>query len=115
ETPSAATTVVIATLEPVRGQTGVQTHSRTLHAGLSGIGHRCVLRTPIQGISPWAPVFAVRPLVLNRLKNKTLSTWWLRQWHEAALRGGLTRIARTHDVSTVVAQCPVSARAAMEA
>ena len=88
-TPRTAPTVVIATLEPVRGQTGVQTHSRTLHAGLTGIGHPCVLRTPIEGLSPWVPVFAIRPLILNRLKNKTWSTWWLRRWHEAALRGGL--------------------------
>jgi len=113
--PRTAPTVVIATLEPVRGQTGVQTHSRTLHAGLTGIGHPCVLRTPIEGLSPWVPVFAIRPLILNRLKNKTWSTWWLRRWHEAALRGGLSRIARSHNVATVVAQCPVSARAAMEA
>jgi glycosyltransferase involved in cell wall biosynthesis len=112
--PEDAPTVVIATLEPVRGQTGVQTHSRTLHAGLTGIGHRCLIRTPIHGFSPWVPVFALRPLVLSRLKNKTWSTWWLRQWHETALRGGLLRIARSHKLSTVVAQCPVSARAALE-
>jgi len=113
--PAPASTVVIATLERAFGQTGVHTHSRTLHAGLTGIGQRCVVRTPIQGLSPWAPVFAVRPLILNRLKNKTWSTWWLRRWHEAALLGGLTRIVRSEPVAAVVAQCPVSARAAMEA
>jgi glycosyltransferase involved in cell wall biosynthesis len=111
--PVISPTVVIATLAPVRGETGVQTHSRMLHAGLTENGHDCIVQTPLTGAKLWAAVFAVRPLLLKRLKNKTWSTWWLRKWHEAALRGGLGRIARERTITAVVAQCPVSARAAL--
>jgi len=111
--PVASPTVVIATLAPIRGETGVQTHSRMLHAGLTRIGHECVVQTPLGASKLWTPVFAVRPLLLKHLKNKTWSTWWLRNWHEAALRGGLRRIAREKRISALVAQCPVSAHAAL--
>jgi glycosyltransferase involved in cell wall biosynthesis len=111
--PVASPTVVIATLAPIRGETGVQTHSRMLYAGLTGIGHECFVQTPLGASKLWTPVFAVRPLLLKRLKNKTWSTLWLRNWHETALRGGLNRFARTRKIAAVVAQCPVSARAAL--
>jgi len=110
----AAAAIVVATVEPVRGETGVQTHSRALQAGLASIGQPCVLQTPLAHSRMWMPVFALRPLLLHRL-NKTWSTWWLRHWHEAALRAGLIRAIRNRDVSAVVAQCPVSARAALDA
>jgi glycosyltransferase involved in cell wall biosynthesis len=111
--PAAAPTVVIATLEPIRGDTGVQTHSRMLHAGLTGAGRSCIIQTPLAGTRIWIPIFAVRPLFLHRLKNKTWSTWWLRKWHEAAVYGGLVRAGRRQDIAAVVAQCPVSAKAAL--
>ncbi|HEY8748825.1 MAG TPA: glycosyltransferase family 4 protein [Tepidisphaeraceae bacterium] len=113
--PAVAPTVVIATLAPVHGETGVQTHSRTLHAGLTGIGHTCLLQTPLASSRMWVPIFAIRPLILGRLKNKTWSTWWLRKWHEAALLRGLVHEARKRNVTAIIAQCPVSARAAMHA
>lgn len=112
--PAKTATIVIATLEPVRGETGVQTHSRTLHAGLTTAGQPCVLQTPLAHTRLWVPVFAVRPLLLKRV-SPTLSTWWLRHWHEAALRGGIIDATRGRNVAAVVAQCPVSARAALDA
>jgi glycosyltransferase involved in cell wall biosynthesis len=107
-----ASTVVIATIAPVVGQTGVQTHSRALHAGLRGSGRACIIQSALTSSRRWAPVFAIRPLLLHRL-NSTWSTWWLRHWHEAALRGGLTRTLKSRNVGAVIAQCPLSAKAAM--
>jgi glycosyltransferase involved in cell wall biosynthesis len=112
--PSAAPTIVIATIEPIEGETGVQTHSRVLRSGLAAAGHPCLIHTPLVRSRRWAPVFALRPLVLRRL-NPTWSTWWLRHWHEAALHGGLLRTLKQGDVGAVIAQCPLSAHAAMAA
>ncbi|HSZ54073.1 MAG TPA: glycosyltransferase family 4 protein [Tepidisphaeraceae bacterium] len=112
--PADTSTVLIATIEPLVGPTGVQTHSRALEAGLRSAGRPCMIQSALMGNRRWAPVFAIRPLLLRRL-NSTWSTWWLRHWHEAALRGGLNRTLKHHDVDAVIAQCPVSARAAMAA
>ena len=107
-------TVVIATIARVTGETGVQTHSRTLRDGLAGAGFTCMLQTPFGGNPAWLPVFAVRPLALSRL-NKTWSTRWHRHWHAVALRENLLRFLQGQSNVTVVAQCPVSAQAALEA
>jgi glycosyltransferase involved in cell wall biosynthesis len=106
--------LVIATIEPLKGHTGVETHSRALSAGLNSVGHHSVIQTPLVANRRWAPVFAVRPLLLQKL-NTTWSTLWLRHWHEHALRGGLIRSLPRHCADVVIAQCPVSAHAAMAA
>ena len=106
--------LVIATIAPAAGETGVQTHSRTLLSAFNAASVRCALQTPVQAGAIWLPIFAMRPLMISRI-NKTWSTWWLRHWHEMALRHRLTRLASQHQISSIIAQCPVSARAALAA
>jgi glycosyltransferase involved in cell wall biosynthesis len=109
-----AAKLIIATIAPAQGETGVQTHSRTLLSAFGETKVPCSLQTPRQAGNIWVPIFALRPLLVSRI-NKTWSTWWLRHWHEIALRHQLIRLARQDQISSVVAQCPVSARAALAA
>ena len=106
--------VVIATLARGRGETGVHTHSRALRDGLSEAGFSSRLQTPFSGSPKWLPVFALRPLFIYPV-NKTWSTRWYRRWHLEALREQLVRDFGRHRASAVVAQCPISASAALDA
>ena len=109
-----AAMLVIATIAPLLGETGVQTHSRTLLSAFTSARVRCSLQTPLKAGTIWVPIFAVRPLFLSRI-NKTWSTWWLRHWHEMALRRQLIKLAERDSISAIICQCPVSARAALDA
>jgi glycosyltransferase involved in cell wall biosynthesis len=59
------------------------------------------------------PVFAVRKL-LQRLSG-TASVWWYRYWHALFLRIALKRTLSKITNCVVYAQCPLSARAGMQA
>ena len=106
--------IVIATINRAEGDTGVHTHTRMLHHGLVEAGVACDVIGPFDGSPKWLPVFAIRPLLLRRI-NKTWSTLWHRKWHMAAVRENLLRHLRSHPADVVLAQCPVSARAALRA
>ena len=71
------------------------------------------LANPFSAGPKWLPLFAVRKLILKPV-NKTWSLRWYRHWHYAALRESLTRSLLRHPANAVIAQCPVSARAALE-
>lgn len=109
----AAGEVVIATLARGRGETGVHTHSQALRDGLNETGFACRLQTPFSGSPKWLPVFAMRPLFIAPL-NKTWSTRWYRRWHLEALREQLLRDLGRNGAAAVVAQCPISASAALD-
>ena len=47
--------------------------------------------------------------------NGSLSVWWYRTWHHVFLRQALKRALRSGQPLVVYAQCPISARAALEA
>ena len=106
--------VVIATVNREHGSTGVHTHTRSLRDGLIAAGVACDVVTPFDGSKAWLAAFAVRPLVLNRV-NPTWATLWYRHWHGAAVRANLRRRMARGPVDQIVAQCPVSAAAAMDA
>jgi glycosyltransferase involved in cell wall biosynthesis len=106
--------VVIASINRAEGDTGVHTHTRMLSTGLVEAGVACDVLGPFDGSRKWLPVFAVRPLLLHRI-NKTWSTLWHRRFHMAAVRENLLRRLRAAPADVVVAQCPVSARAALDA
>jgi glycosyltransferase involved in cell wall biosynthesis len=79
-------------------------------------GVACDVVSPFTGSRLWLPVFAVRPAILKPL-NKTWGTRWYRHWHLVALRRNLLRRLATANhagIGAVVAQCPVSARAALD-
>ncbi|MEO6436515.1 MAG: glycosyltransferase family 4 protein [Tepidisphaeraceae bacterium] len=105
--------IVIATINREEGDTGVHTHTRMLAGGLREAGVACEVVSAFSGGRKWQPVFAVRPLLLHWI-NKTWSTLWHRRWHGAALRESLRRYVATHRPDVVIAQCPVSARAALD-
>jgi glycosyltransferase involved in cell wall biosynthesis len=111
--PAEPRRLLIATINRPEGDTGVHTHTRMLHDGLIRAGADCAVVSPFAGSKKWYPIFAVRPLLLHRL-NRTWSTGWHRRWHGAALRENLLRRVAAEDVDAVIAQCPVSARAALD-
>ena len=106
--------VVIATIGRPVGDTGVHTHTRVLRDGIVRAGLTCAVVSPFPAGWKWSPVFAVRPLVLHRV-NKNWSTRWHRRWHFAALSERLGRHLARRTTAAVVAQCPLSARAALDA
>ncbi|HYO11053.1 MAG TPA: glycosyltransferase family 4 protein [Tepidisphaeraceae bacterium] len=112
--PRKVSRVIIASINRAEGDTGVHTHARMLRTGLADAGVTCDCVGPFDGSRKWLPVFAFRPLVLHRL-NKTWSTLWHRRWHMAAVRENLVRRLSRMPADVVLAQCPVSARAALDA
>jgi len=106
--------VVIASLNRDEGITGVHTHTRSLLQGLRELGCDCRHVSSFSGSRAWLAIFAVRPMLLNHI-SRTSGTLWYRHWHEAALRRNLEKYLRRARVDVIVAQCPVSAHAALEA
>ena len=106
--------ILIATINRPEGETGIHAHTRSLAEGMSGAGVKCEVISPFSGTRAWLPLFAVRPLLLKRV-NKTWSTRWHRFWHGAALERNLRVHLGQHLPRAIIAQCPVSARAAMNA
>ena len=105
--------IIVATLNRLSGATGVHTHTRSLVGGLHAEGFSCDVVTPFSGSRLWQPIFAVRPLILKRIQP-TWGTLWYRHWHMTALRVNLRRAVRGGSVSHIIAQCPPSARVAMD-
>lgn len=104
--------VIVATLLRETGETGVQTHFNAFRDYLQA-------DVPVEVVTPFAapswavyPVFGLRRLV-DRI-DSTASVWWYRYWHYLFLRLALReRLRDGHGV--IYAQCPLSARAALEA
>ena len=122
ESASPATApIVIATVARERGITGVHTHVRQLRRYLDRTGGSAELVTP----HSWArsgrwwrgpalvPLFGAR-VVLERVHGPA-NVWWYRSSHEHFLRSALRRSLAARGPCVVYAQCPVSARAALEA
>src|SRR3954466_1728691 len=113
EASAAASRVIVATIERPQGDTGIHAHTNALLEGLQRAGVEAELANPFSAGPKWLPLFAVRKLVLKNV-NKTWSLRWYRHWHYAALRESLTRTLLRRPADAVIAQCPVSARAAIE-
>ncbi len=108
-----AARVIVATIERPQGDTGVHAHTNALLAGLKRAGFEAELANPFSAGPKWLPFFALRKLILKPV-NKTWSLRWYRHWHYTALRESLTGAILRHPANAVIAQCPVSARAALE-
>jgi len=106
--------VVIATLRRPHGSTGVRMHTAALREGLKAHGVPCAVITPVEAGLHWSALRAIRPFVVNRCcPSKSLA--WSRRCQGAALQANLTRYLVSNDVAHIIAQCPVSAQAAMDA
>jgi glycosyltransferase involved in cell wall biosynthesis len=106
--------LLLATINRPEGDTGIHAHTRSLVVGLSRAGVHCDVISPFSNNPAWLPIFAIRPLLLKRL-NKTWSTRWHRYWHGLALQRNLVVQMRREHPKAIIAQCPVSARAALNA
>src|SRR5689334_14294538 len=107
-----ATDVIVATIMRPKGETGVQTHFRHYLAWLEHSQHKGTLLTPFNAPA-WQvyPVFAVRTL-LDPLDG-TASVRWYRHWHAKFLERTLRERLADANPCVVLAQCPLSAAAAL--
>jgi glycosyltransferase involved in cell wall biosynthesis len=107
--------VIIATILPEEGVTGVHTHIRQLRQYLRENGTATTLVTPFSWGGPLSyPVFGLRPLILERCSGPA-SVAWYRYWHELFLRNALRRRLAELGACVVYAQDPLAARAALRA
>jgi glycosyltransferase involved in cell wall biosynthesis len=112
ECPS--TPVVIAAISRPLGSTGVHTHIRQVQRYLASRGVPCRLVTPFSVDRLLStPVFGTR-LVLRPFSTEA-SVGWYRHWHFSFLRRALRARLSEMGETVIYAQCPLSARAALEA
>ncbi len=106
--------VVIATLLREEGATGVQTHIREVKAYFTSEGNPPRVVTPMSWGGPLSvPAFGPR-LLLDHL-NRAAGVAWYRFWHFRFLRRALRHGLPAVSDAVIYAQCPLSARAALEA
>ncbi len=109
-----ATRIVIATLMSRAGTTGLQTHVREVSEYFTRVSRPVMVVTPMSRAAALAvPVFGARLAVEKA--NAAAGVVWYRVSHQQFLLHALRRaVAGPGDV-VVYAQCPVSARAALDA
>ncbi len=110
--------IIIATIMREQGETGVQTYFNMLEKFMSEQGFEPCVITPFSFSQFFViPVFAVRKII-DKLSGE-LSVWWYRYWHyiflKQALIEELAEQAKTDIPVVIYAQCPLSAKAALEA
>jgi glycosyltransferase involved in cell wall biosynthesis len=106
--------VAIATISRATGTTGVQTHLNEAFRFLAAAGRNPRIITPYSWGGPLnIPVFGVRRAI-DPL-NGAASIAWYRYWHYAFLKRALEHELSDRGNVVVYAQCPLSARAALEA
>jgi glycosyltransferase involved in cell wall biosynthesis len=111
--PRSRQRVIVATVERPQGDTGVHAHTQALLSGLAAAEVDAELVNPFCAGAKWLPVFAFRKLFLKHL-SKSLALRWYRHWHVRALREALAKSLTARPIDALIAQCPVSARAALE-
>ena len=106
--------VLIASMMRPEGETGVQTHVRSVRDWLTRNSRPVTLVTPFDR-PQWQvyPVFGLRRL-LDRV-SKPASVWWYRHWHAVFLQRALSVRLADGKTCVIYAQCPLSARAALRA
>lgn len=109
-----ASRVVFATLLRSEGDTGVHAHMRVFSSWLSENSYKSCVLTPFEAEKTiMVPVLVMRRVL--RLFSKGAAVWWYRKWHYILLRKVLRRFLAGASKCVIYAQCPVAAKAAMEA
>jgi glycosyltransferase involved in cell wall biosynthesis len=110
----AGTPIIIATIFPEDGTTGVHTHFRQLRRFIEPRGIKVSVDTPFSwGRLLTYPVFA--PRLLLKYVHPSASVLWYRHWHELFLYRALRRDLAKIDNCVVYAQGPLEAKAALRA
>ena len=110
----ASPSLVIATIFPEHGRTGVHTHVRQLCDYLEKCGVATTFVTPFSWCRPLAyPIFA--PRLVLKWCSAPASVIWYRYWHEVFLRNALRRRLAEMGDCVIYAQGPMEARAALRA
>jgi glycosyltransferase involved in cell wall biosynthesis len=105
--------IIIVTLLSERGKTGVQAHFSALRTWLQEKGELVSVVTPFQSYRVVAyPLFAIRRLI-DQFSGSS-SVWWYRYWHYLFLKISIFRLLKVQSSAVIYAQCPVSAKAALE-
>ncbi|WP_434130533.1 glycosyltransferase family 4 protein [Methylocaldum sp. GT1BB] len=106
--------IVIATLLHPVGETGVQTHFNNFRSYLNQQGVLVNTITPFSYAKTFVyPVFSIRRFIDPFYGP--LSVWWYRYWHYFFLRLALRSFLASRKDTVIYAQCPLSAKAALEA
>jgi glycosyltransferase involved in cell wall biosynthesis len=107
--------LVVATILREEGVTGVHTHMRQLRQYLTVRDMATTLVTSHSwGRMLSVPIFALRPLILERYHGPA-SVVWYRYWHEVFLHRALRRCLARRGACVIYAQDPLAARAALRA
>jgi glycosyltransferase involved in cell wall biosynthesis len=106
--------VIVATILGQEGTTGVQTHVEQLRRYSEKSGVATTLVTPFAWCRPLTvPVFGLRFLIERFSKSGSVA--WYRRGHEVFLRNALRRSLTEVGACCIYAQCPIAARAALNA
>ncbi|HSB93405.1 MAG TPA: hypothetical protein VLC28_09820, partial [Flavitalea sp.] len=109
--------VIIATIMRKKGNSGLQTYINNLSDHINATGGKASVLTPFDYYRlPTTILFGFRRLV-DYISDE-LSTWWYEYWHYYVLKLALAKKLRQNEqqgiTSIIYAQCPLSAKAALE-
>lgn len=105
--------IIVATLLHENGQTGVHSHFNTFRRYLTQRCNHISVVTPFHYYRAIVyPIFGLRRLI-DRLSGSA-SVLWYRYWHYILLKHALRRSRHLNSSAVIYAQCPLSAKAALE-
>lgn len=106
--------IIIPTLLHEHGPTGVHAHFNSFRKYLERQGRAARVVTPFDVRRVLAyPMFGVR-YAFDRLHGGA-SVWWYNHWHYVFLKQALRQLLRDGKPAVIYAQCPISAKAALDA
>src|SRR3569832_2250497 len=98
---------------PEQGPTGVQAHINAFKEYLLTKGYATRIITPFDAQRVLVyPVFGAR-YIIGRIHDEA-RVWWYRHWHYEFLKQIQRKLMRNGQPAVIYAQCPLSAKAAME-
>lgn len=106
--------IIVATIFPEDGTTGVHTHFRQLRRFLEPLGTKVSVETPFSWARPLTYLAFAPRLILQHVAAP-VSVVWYRHWHETFLYNALRRDLAKIGSCVVYAQGPLEARAALRA